>query len=218
MMKKGILTVIIGYLLIGPLCAAGEELTSDEIMDGLEARYNVEGFFVRFHQTSTNMALNITESAEGNIYIRQPGCMRMEYEQPEEQLVVTNGKSLWYYRPVDNQVMMGKAETFFGESNGLAFLSDITLIRKNFIIERLSDESSGYHVLKLTPNTPSGDIQAIYLTALKGSFEVLQIVNENAYGNETRYTFETPELDRELNDEMFVFFPPTGAEIVLLEE
>lgn len=217
-MKKGILIAIIGCLLIWPLGAAGEELSADEIMDGLEARYNVEGFFVRFHQSSTLKALDVTDSAEGSIYIKQPGCMRWEYERPDKQLIITDGTSLWLYRPEDNQVMMGKAETFFGEGKGGVFLSDMTLIRKYFTIERISDESSGYHILKLTPDTPSGDVQVVYLTVLKDNFNILQVVTENAYGDETRLSFENPEFDLELNDELFTFTPPEGAEIVLLGE
>ena len=217
-MKKGVLIAIIGCLLMGSLVAAGAELSPDEIMDRLEARYNVQGIFVRFHQSSTYKALDITDSAEGQIYIKPPGRMRWEYETPEKQFYITDGKLLWVYRPDDNQVMMGNATTFFGEGNGGAFLSDITTIRKYFSIELISDDPEGYYELKLTPNTPSGNVQVVYLTVSKQTFNIFQVVTENGYGDETRLTFETPEFNQELPDELFTFSPPEGAEIVLLDE
>ena len=217
-MKKRILIAVIGCLLMWPLCAAGQSLSPDEIMDRIEARYNVQGVFVRFYQTSTYKALDITDTAEGQIYIKKPGRMRWEYEIPEKKFFITDGESLWIYLPGDNQVMMGAADTFFGEGKGGAFLADMALIRKYFTVELASDDPEGYWVLKLTPTEPSGDIQVVTLTVSKGNFNVLQVATENAYGDETRHTFEAPEFDRELDDEMFTFSLPEGAEVVLLDE
>ncbi len=217
-MKKGILFAVIGYLLMWPLCAAGQSLSPDEIMDRIEARYNVQGIFVRFYQTSTYKALDITDAAEGQIYIKKPGRMRWEYETPEKKFFITDGESLWIYLPGDNQVMMGAADTFFGEGKGGAFLADMTLIRKYFTVELASDDPAGHWVLKLTPMEPSGDIQVVTLTVSKESFNVIQVATENAYGDETRHTFEAPEFDRKLGDKMFTFSLPEGAEVVLLDE
>jgi outer membrane lipoprotein carrier protein len=217
-MRKTILIAIIGCLLMGPFCAFGESLSPDEIMDRLEARYNVQGIFVRFHQTSTLKALDITDTADGQIYIRQPGCMRWEYEIPEKQSIITDGETVWLYRPDDNQVMTEPAETFFGEGKGGAFLADMTLIRKYFSVALEAEDPAGYYVLKLTPDPPSGDIQSVTLNVSRENFSVLQVVTENNYGDETRLTFEAPEFGRELDDELFSFTPPEGAEIFSLGE
>ena len=217
-MKKVIWITIIACLLIWPLGAVGQSLSSSEIMDRLEARYNVRGIFVRFHQTSTYKALDITDSAEGRIYIKQPGRMRWEYETPEKKYYITDGESLWVYAPEDNQVMTGKAETFFGEGKGGAFLADMTLIRKYFSVELLPEDPAGYYELKLSPIEPSGDIQAITLSVSKESFNILQVVTENGYGDDTRFTFEAPEFDRELDNALFAFTPPEGADIIPLDE
>ena len=101
-------------------------------MDRVEARYDVKGIYAKFHQTSTLKALDVTDSAEGRIFIKQPGRIRWEYDSPEKQSLITNGDMLWIYRPEDNQVMIGKAATFFGESMGGVFLSDINHYPKEF--------------------------------------------------------------------------------------
>lgn len=215
-MKKRIWISVVACLLIWPICAAAQSLTPDEIMDRVEARYNVRGIFVRFHQTSTYKALDITDSAEGQIYIKQPGRMRWEYETPEKQLFITDGETLWIYRPDDNQVMMGAATTFFGEGKGGAFLADMTMIRKYYAVSLVSEDQTVDWVLKLTPEEASDDIQEISMTVSKEDFDILQVVTENGYGDETSLTFEAPEFDLELDDDLFTFSPPEGAEIVEL--
>lgn len=216
-MKKGIWITVIACLVTWPLCAAGQSLTPDDIMDRLEARYHVEGIFVRFHQTSTLKAMDITESAEGQIYIKQPGCMRWEYETPEKQSIITDGESLWVYRPDDHQVMMGSAATYFGEGNGGAFLADMTLIRKYFTVELAAGNPAEYYELKLTPGEPSGDIQTVTLNVSKENFNILQVATVNSYGDETHLTFEATEFGRVLDDTLFTFIPPEGVDIVPLD-
>lgn len=217
-MKKSILITLIACLLLWPMGVFGNSLSSDEIMDRLETRYSVQGIFVRFHQTSTYKALDLTESAEGQIYIKRPGRMRWEYETPEKKFWITDGESLWVYYPDENQVMMGDASAYLGEGKGGAFLADMTLIRKYFSVELVSDDPAGYYMLKLSPIEPSGDIQTITLAVSKESFNILQVVTENGYGDETRFTFEAPEFGRELDDALFSFTPPEGTEIIPLGE
>jgi outer membrane lipoprotein carrier protein len=217
-MKREILIAVIGCLLMWPLGVTGESLPPDEIMDRVEARYDVEGISARFFQTSTYKALDITDSAEGRIYIKKPGRMRWEYETPEKKNFITDGESLWVYLPEENQVMMGSAATIFGDGKGGAFLSDMTLIRKFFTVELASDDPEGYWILELTPVEPSGDIQTVTLTVLKESFNILQVATENAYGDVTCHTFDAPEFDRKLDDAMFSFTIPDGTEVLLMEE
>jgi outer membrane lipoprotein carrier protein len=217
-MKKRCVLAVAGFLLIWPLFAAAQPLSPDEIMDRLENRYNVDGIYVRFLQSSTLKALDVTDTAEGEIYIKQPGRMRWEYETPEKQLIITDGTSFWIYRPDDNQVITGAAAAFFGDGKGGAFLSDISTIRDHFTIELISEEPPGVYEVELTPKTSSGGLSTVHLHILRESFSIIQVITENAYGDETRLTFEPPEFDRQLPDELFSFSPPNGAEIVSWDE
>jgi outer membrane lipoprotein carrier protein len=77
-------------------------LALDEILNRVENRYAVAGFSARFEQVSTIPAMDITETASGRIFVKRPGMMRWEYEKPDLQTVITDGKTLWIYRPEDN--------------------------------------------------------------------------------------------------------------------
>ncbi|WP_372682252.1 outer membrane lipoprotein carrier protein LolA, partial [Desulfosarcina sp.] len=98
-----------------PPSAAAADPTIDTIIAGVEARYNVPGFTADFEQESILKAMAVTDTASGRLMVRQPGKMRWEYLVPDPQTIITDGRELWVYRPQENQVLVGKAPSFFGE-------------------------------------------------------------------------------------------------------
>ena len=133
------------------LVISGSSLTQDEVIAGVEKRYAVSGFSARFTQESTLEAMDIMDTASGSIRVKRPGMMRWEYEKPDRQSIITDGRTLWVYRPEDNQVMIGKAPLFFGDGKGAGFLADMKLIKKKFGITLEENDSAEYYVLKLIP-------------------------------------------------------------------
>jgi len=57
------------------------------------------------------LAMGQVEEARGAFYLKRPGMMRWEYEQPERRLLVTNGNTLWAYTPTDRQVIVQDLKT-----------------------------------------------------------------------------------------------------------
>ncbi|MFH2218114.1 MAG: outer membrane lipoprotein carrier protein LolA [Pseudomonadota bacterium] len=188
------------------------------IIDGIEKRYAVPGFSARFFQTSTLKDMDITDTASGRLLIKRPGMMRWEYETPDRQTIISDGFQLWIYRPEDNQVMIGKAPDFFGDGKGASFLSDITRMRRNFTISLEKNDKDNNPVLKLLPGKKALDLAAIYLTIARETFEVVRIVTYNSFGDETRIDLADIRFDPDLENALFSFAAPEGAEILQLEE
>jgi outer membrane lipoprotein carrier protein len=190
----------------------------DKVIAGVEKRYTVPGFSARFFQTSTLKAMEITDTASGRLLIKRPGMMRWEYEKPDRQIVISDGFQLWIYRPDDNQVMMGKAPSFFGDGKGASFLSDIGKIRKNFSITLEKSKTKDYYLLKLLPIEKQFDLGSIYLLISKKLFDVVRIVTYNSFGDETRIELSSLQFDQDLDKSLFSFITPEGAEILQLDE
>ncbi len=131
--KTLILTSCLAFILFNPQAAKCIDashplnLSLNEIMDGIENRYAATGFLANFSQESTIKAMDITDTASGNLFVKAPGMMRWEYEKPNRQLIITDGKRLWVYRQDDNQVMVGTSPYFFGNGKGGGFLSDMKI-------------------------------------------------------------------------------------------
>lgn len=196
----------------------GSSATVDRIMSGVEKKYAGDGFEARFHQQSTLKAMDITDTAEGRLLIKRPDKMRWEYETPEKQLVITNGDSLWIYRPDDNQVMIGNAPDFFKGGKGASFLSDIRRIRKYFAVFLEDVQKGDHYTLKLIPKDEKLDIVSILMTISAATFEVTEVTTANSYGDQTYIRFDGYRFNLQPGDSDFVFSIPEGADVVRLEE
>jgi len=193
-------------------------LLLDKIINKVEKKYALAGFSACFFQESTLKAMGIKDSASGKITVKRPGKMRWEYEKPERQIIVTEGKNLWVYRPDDNQVMIGKFPSFFGDGKGASFLSDIKLIRQQFNIVLENTDSNDYYILKLLPLKKTNDLSYINLSISKKTFYLEEIVTYNAYGDETRIKLIDIKLLENPDDSIFIFNIPYGTDVLKLDE
>jgi outer membrane lipoprotein carrier protein len=192
-------------------------LKLNKILDSLEKRYAGTGFSADFYQESTLKEMDITDTAGGKIFVRPPGKMRWEYNTPEKQIIITDSKKLWIFRPEDNQVMVGEAPAFFGEGKGASFLSDMKSIRKSFSILPEIIDTKEHYVLKLEPIQKKIDITKIYLTVSKKTFEIEKIVTFNSYGDRTRIRLRHFNFRRVMDDSMFRFTIPEGVDVLQLD-
>ena len=193
-------------------------LTLDDIIKKVESRYAVSGFSAFFLQASTIKAMEITDSASGKAFFKHPDKMRWEYETPDRQTIITNGNTLWIYRPEDNQVMVGKAPSFFEDGKGFSFLSDMESVKKKFYILLEKKAEDDTHVLKLLPIEKTFDVSVIYLFVSTKTFEVVKIVTYNSYEDETRIEFKDIRFKQKLDESLFNFNIPEGVEVLHLDE
>ena len=193
-------------------------LSLDEVMYKVEKHYSVSGFTADFSQTSSIKAMEITDSASGRAFFKRSGKMRWEYETPDRQIIITDGKTLWVFRPEDNQVMIGKAPSFFKGGKGFSFLSDMKVIKEKFDMVLEKETKEGFFVLKLLPREKTYDIVEIYLWISRNTFDVVRILTYNSYGDETRIVFNNIQLKQNLDDSLFGFEISEGIEVLNLDE
>jgi len=189
----------------------------EDIMTGVEERYAGIGFSARFEQTSTIKAMAITDTASGQITVKRPGKMRWVYEEPERQLIVTDGRGLWVHKPDENQVMTGSFPTFFGDGKGASFLSDMKLVREKFGISLQGRGENGEYILTLVPEKKELEITVVHLLIAAGTFDILRITTHNVDGDETRIELQNIRFHDQLDDGQFTFQIPEDADVLLLE-
>ncbi len=216
------IAIIIG--LIFPLSvalkasAAEPDLKLEQILDRVEAQYTNKSFQAEFAQESTLKAMDITDFAAGRMYVRYPGMMRWEYEKPEKQVIITDAKKLWIYRPADNQVMTGSAPAFFSDGKGASFLSDIKLVRQKFKIALEDSRDNFLYELTLQPIEKTLDVTDIRLSVTKNTFTVVRIVTYNSYGDENRIELINHQFNVKLDDQLFSFDIPPGTDVLRIDE
>lgn len=190
----------------------------EELLDRVEARYDGPGFTARFVQASTIEAMDITDRADGKVFVKRPGMMRWEYQTPEPQIIVTDGDMLWVYRPEDNQVMTGAAPAYFGGGGGASFLSDFRVIRDRFEVSVAEEAEPDRFRLRLVPREDRLDISEVFLSIGKDEPIVDRIVTYNSYGDRTDIALDHYQFNQKIDDSVFRFRIPEGADIVQLAE
>src|SRR5260370_8816053 len=88
-------------LLLSPLAGSRE---AGALSSRLEARYRgaktlQATFLERYAENGS-----VVRTEAGTAYFRRPGKMRWEYERPEKDLFLVDGKTAWFYVPADHTV------------------------------------------------------------------------------------------------------------------
>jgi outer membrane lipoprotein carrier protein len=115
-------------------------------------------------------------------------------------------------------VTTGSAPAFFGDGKGASFLSDIKLIRQKFKISLENSKDVFFYELKLQPLEKTLDVTDIRLSVTKSSFTVVRIITYNSYGDENRIELLNHQFDVKLDDSLFSFEIPPGADVLQMEE
>ncbi|NOY69097.1 MAG: outer membrane lipoprotein carrier protein LolA [Deltaproteobacteria bacterium] len=187
------------------------------ILNGLDARLGQKNFSADFIQESTLKAMDITDTATGRVWFMYPAMMRWEYLTPEKYAIITDGTTLWVYRPDDRQVIMGDARKYFSNGKGASFLSNIRLIRDSFSVTIAQKAQDSYN-LRLVPLKKEADLSEIMIKVLIPGFGIGNVVTRNAYGDETRLTFDHLRFDPEMDAALFKFTIPPGTDVLEMQE
>jgi outer membrane lipoprotein carrier protein len=215
MLMCALLAVALGECVV----SASENLPPlDYVLKEVEKRYTGSQFAAEFLQESTIKTMEITDFASGRLYVRYPGMMRWEYQKPEPQVIITDGKKLWIYRPQDNLVMTGGAPAFFRDGKGASFLSDIRLVRKKFNITMARAEGEYLYELKMTPLERALNVSEVRLYVTPRSYNITRIVTLNELGDDTRIDIIQPQFNVNLEPSLFSFDIPPGADVQKIDE
>jgi outer membrane lipoprotein carrier protein len=203
----------------------------------LEARYRgVHTLAATFlERYSENHQVVRTEA--GVAYFRRPGKMRWEYESPEKNLFLVDGKTAWFYVPADHTVTRAPAKQSTDWRTPLALLTgDMKLSRICARVEAATAEppaTPGNMVLycplrgedpksKQTPNDavdkqPATPDESVYLEIAPASGELARVLVREKGGVEVEFKFTAWRFDPPVSDSFFRFEVPPGVAIVNAE-
>src|SRR5688572_4247204 len=88
----------------------GAQQSAADIAQALQKKYDaVRDFAADFTQTSESGPLKKKFTERGSVLIKKPSKMRWDYRQPEEKLVVSDGRIIQTYVKADRQVVLAEA-------------------------------------------------------------------------------------------------------------
>ena len=196
-------------------------VTAQAVLAEIQARYvNTNEFEAGFLQEYIGKVMKKSQKGEGKVYFKKKGMMRWDYRTPNQKFI-TNGRTLWYYQPEENQVFVSDVAKVLKEKTPLSFLSGEGDISRDFNIlafsESLSDKEDTY-VLELAPKETHSALSKLTLTVDKKTYYVVQADVFDGLGNVTRTRFVDMKTDVGLSNSFFNFTIPPGTEILRFQE
>ncbi len=152
----------------------------------------------------------VLRQASGHLYLQRPGKFRWDYTQPSEQLVLADGKQMWFY---DKDLAQANVREMSANLAGTPamLLSGAGSVGDQFTITALP-ESDGLEWFQLIPKHPDTDFQAVRIGFHKG--ELARLLLADKLDQVTRLSFTQAKRNVTLAPELFVFTPPAGVDVI----
>ena len=214
-MKKYLL--ILSFFIISGF--SGQTLAGeDNLLQLIQTQYHsILSFSGHFRQTSFRAnSESAPRKAEGEVYYKRPGKMRWLYEAPDEQLLVTNGETLWLYDTLLENVTIQKLEKLT-DGTALSFLLGLGDLNEDFkrrkISKSLLKNQQGL-IVELVPIKETANLAFIQLEVDPETYNLRTIALMDQQGNYRTIAFESMSYNLELEDKFFEFEVSAEMEVI----
>ena len=146
----------------------------------------------------------------------RPGKMRWEYETPEEQLLVTDGETVWLYDPLLENVTVQQLSRIT-EVTALDFLLGVGDLTRDFLPRNLSSEllkTSGGLVVELEPKEKLANLEFIQLEVDPENHHLKTLLLMDRQGNYRTILLKEIKYNLDLDPQLFHFEIPDGMEVL----
>ena len=164
-----------------------------------------------FEQTVfTREGENKDAAGSGDFAFLRPGKFRWHYNAPFEELIQTNGKTLWLYDTELAQVTVKKltqalpatpASILFGDND---FTKDFTVTEVK--------TNDGFNWIRAIPKDNASSFAEVRI-AFKSQLPQIMILKDN-FGQETHLRFDDVKTNAKLQKSAFTFKIPDGVDVL----
>ena len=163
-----------------------------------------------FKQTIDDGHGKIMRSAAGKLYLQRPGKFRWDYSEPSEQLVLADGKQIWFYDKDLAQANVRDMDTTLA-STPASLLSGGGSVSTQFDVKALPP-SGGLEWFQLIPRHADTDFQLVRIGFDKG--ELASMFLADKLNQVTQLTFSHPKRNEKFAPDLFSFVPPPGVDVI----
>ena len=208
--------ILIYLLIIGTVCKTVAE--EKDLLWLVQKQYkNIHSFSGKFIQSSHRADTEIgPKKAEGLVSYKRPGKMRWLYKAPEEQLLVTNGQTMWLYDQLLENVTIQKLEKITA-GTALSFLLGLGDLQMDFThratTKNLLNDQDGL-ILELKPKKSTANLAFIQLNVNPESYNLQAIALMDHQDNYRIIRLMNMKYNLEIEDIYFEFTITNEMEVI----
>mgnify|MGYP000384955234 CR=1 FL=1 len=198
---------------------AQSDYSASEIMENVQKKYStITTATAKFTQTTSFKYAKIEQSSVGTVTMKKGNNFRIETEQ---QTIVTDGKTVWFYSPINKQVLISTYQQKEQTLSPDKFLFNLPNDYAGTIVNEETKSVGADVVLKLVPKEKSKNaqfIKSLKVWVVEDDWSVRKIEYIDANETRTTYTLTSLEFNKKISDEVFQFTIPKDVEVVDLRK
>jgi len=195
----------------GVQASALEPANLDTILKRLQHRYDCSHSLQANFDEKISSPGGMTRTRKGTVYFKKIGRMRWEFAAPSEGTVVSDGKTVYDYEKDLNQVVELPVNKAL-KSSATTFLLGLGNIKRDFNVSLPAQPpADGLTHVILAPQR-GGDTMELGLDPK--SYDIVKFRLTNQVGGVTELKFSEIRTNVALDDSLFKFTVPAGADIV----
>jgi outer membrane lipoprotein carrier protein len=164
-----------------------------------------------FSQVVRNRDGQIVDRASGKLSLSRPDRFRWDYQKPYLQTIVADGKRLWLYDSDLQQVTVRALEQGLGSTPAM-LLSGAGKVGDAFAAAGVETKGD-WTWCRLTPKQDGSDFEQVSLAFTRGG-ELVAMELRDKLGQATVIEFGAVKRNLPLDDKLFRFEPPPGADVI----
>ena len=185
------------------------------ILKELEDKYTqASTLLAEFTQVNETVALKTKKTSTGVIMLKRPDKMRWETLKPDPNLLVSDGKSFWFYTPPfdeseHGQVIVRKSSEIQSRLANALLAGSFSVARDMSIIQK----DPNHFLIKPKPGT-AGTVEQAEIELDLGKKLIRRVTLEHKGGNRAEITLANIKLGEKLDDQAFSFTLPPNTDKV----
>ncbi|MGZ3454788.1 MAG: LolA family protein [Polyangiales bacterium] len=203
--------------------ASGSAAPADIAAKIQKAYLSINTYEADFEQQYSMKAFNQVKTSKGHVVFQKPapsagpkdgGKMRWDYVEPKDNLVVSDGTTLWSYVASEKQArkMLVKDSQM---PTALAFLTGKGDLSKDFNLALADTQNfKGGYVLKATPKQATNLYNFVMFYVDGTTFQVVRVLIVDGQDNRNRFDFKSPKVNGQVASSIFTWSPPTGVTVI----
>jgi|HubBroStandDraft_3_1064219.scaffolds.fasta_scaffold46345_2 outer membrane lipoprotein carrier protein len=163
-----------------------------------------------FKQTIDDGNGKVVRSAAGKLYLQKPGKFRWDYSEPSEQLILADGKQIWFYDKDLQQANVRNMDASLANTPAV-LLSGGGSLSSQFDVTALPP-TDGLEWYQLIPKHPDTDFQLVRIGFRNGDLSSMFLADK--LNQVTQLTFTNSKRNAKFAPDLFTFVPPPGVDVI----
>jgi outer membrane lipoprotein carrier protein len=172
----------------------------------LQQRLNkVSSFHASFSQKVTDGSGANVQDGEGELWVKRPSLFNWHMTAPDESVIISDGKTLWFYNPFVEQVSASWLKNATSNTPFMLIARNQPSDWKQYNIQQQGDNFS------LTPKSNDGNLKQFTITVTpSGTINQFSAIEQD--GQRSSYQLKS-QTNGAISPDKFTFTPPKGVTV-----